>query len=243
MRKLSLLILICYTVISCEKPENKVIKIVNEFLTQVNDQTKSVNEELLSDDFKKFFAGKNYYVSKDWKLTVETITETKLVVEARSDTHNAMGRPVEILQAFTLTSKYGGWLISDSYNFIVDNLAFRVADVEWDYSWDRTKYKVMEELKENLTLEVVTPGHAPYYTNDFRKGKLKLVNNSDYDLEGVRILIEHFDRSGNSVNTDYTWAGGIIRKHGYREFEWLTTDCTKCYRQTYKIYFERELHY
>lgn len=243
MKKLLLLLNIFMLFMSCEKPEDKAIKIVDEFLTQVNDQTKTVNEELLSENFKKFFTGKSYYTSRDWKLTFEPITESKFVVESRSESYNGWGQPIEMVQGFTLTTKYGGLLISDSYNFIVDDLAFRVVDTEWDFYWDRTKYQILDELKEKLTLEVVTPGYTPYYTNDFRKGMLRLVNNSAYDVENVRIQIEHFDRNGKSVNTDYAYPGSIIRSNGYKEFEWLTTDCARCYKQTYKIIFERESNY
>jgi hypothetical protein len=72
------------------------------------------------------------------------------------------------------------------------------------------------------------------------EGKLRIINNSDYDIQWIKILIEHFDSQGKSVNTDYKYVSDIVRKNGYREFEWLTTDCDKCVRQEFKINFVKE---
>lgn len=244
MRKLLPLLLIALIVVSCEKPEDKIAKIVDQFLTQVNKQYQVYDKDLTTDNFDKFFEGKGYYTSQDWKLTVKPFDDgAHFMVEARGNSHNGWGQPMEIMQGFALTKEYGKWQIYDSFNFVEDELAFRVVDTQWDFYWDRGKYEIMDELRKKLTLEIITPGYQPYYSTSHRNGKLKLINNSDYDIEGVKILVEHFDRNGNSVNTSHSYPGGIIRKHGYREFDWLTTDCTRCYRQTYKICFEKESAY
>jgi hypothetical protein len=83
-------------------------------------------------------------------------------------------------------------------------------------------------------LKVLVPGHRGYFSES-KEGKLKLINNSDFDLEGIKILIEHFDNEGNSVNTSNDYVSGIIRKHGYREFSWYTPECSKCEKQEFSI--------
>ena len=104
-RKLPLLCM-CIALMACKKTENKVIKIVDDFLTQVNDQTKSVNKELITIDFGKLFDGKGYYTSKDWKLTAKPQDDSTFVVEAKGHTYNGLGQPREIMQAFALTNIY-----------------------------------------------------------------------------------------------------------------------------------------
>jgi len=56
-------------------------------------------------------------------------------------------------------------------------------------------------------------------------------------IRNIEVLIEHFDKDGISVNTDSKTIYDIIRSKGYREFEWYTSDCSKCNSQTFKIKF------
>lgn len=224
---------------SCKSREDKVKDVVNEFLIEINDQTKKLNKELMTENFASFFKGKSYYLSQNWELTVKPDNDSTILVEAKSKTHNGFGQPIEILQGFYLTNKFGDWKIFDSYKLVADKLDFEVVDTQWDFYWDRDKDAIFKELQEKVKLEVIVPGYGSYYS-DSRKGKLKLINNSDYDIQSVKILIEHFDNDGNSVNTDKEYVSNIIRKQGYREFDWYTSDCAKCYKQEFKINFVKE---
>ncbi len=226
---------------SCKNREDKVKDVVNEFLTEINDQTKTLNKDLMTENFAKFLKGKIYYTAEKWELTVKPEHDSIIVVESKGKTHNGWGQPVENLQGFTLTNKFGDWKISDSYKLVADELDFEVVDTQWDFYWDRRKDEIFQELVNSLKLEVIVPGHGNYWT-DSRQGKLRLVNNSDYDIQRVKILIEHFDNNRNSVNTDHEYVSNIIRKHGYREFDWYTGDCAKCFKQEFKINFVKESH-
>ncbi len=224
---------------SCKSKEDKAKDVVNEFLTQINDQTKTLNNDLMTEKYASFFKDKSFYTSEKWELTVKPENDSVLIVEAKGNTHNGFGQPTEILQAFSLTNKFGGWKIFNSYKLTVDELDFEIVDTQWDFYWDITKYDILKQLYDNLELKEIVPAYSSYFS-DSKQGKLKLINNSDYDIKGVNILIEHFDSQGNSVNTDHTSVYDIIRKHGYREFDWFTNDCSKCVKQTFKINFIRE---
>lgn len=224
---------------SCKNTEEKIKDVVNEFLTEINDKTKNLNEELMTENFATFFKGKAYYLSQNWDLTVKPENDSIVMVEARSETHNGFGHPIEILQGFYLTNTYGDWKIFDSYKLVADQLDFEVVDTQWDFFWDRDKDAILKDLQEKVKLEVVVSGYKSYYS-DSRRGKLKLINNSEYDIQSVKILIEHFDKNGYSVNTDNEYLSNIIRKKGYREFDWYTSDCEKCDKQEFKINFIKE---
>lgn len=228
-------------VYSCNRNENKVKEVVNEFLTEINDNTKTLNNDLMTKNYAKFFIGKSYYLAEKWELTVKKENDTVYRVESKSHTVNGFGQPIENVQSFALTNLYGGWKISNSFKLVADELDFEIVDTEWDFYWDRQKNEILTDLQDNLKLEIIEPAYGSYF-RDSKLGKLKLINNTDYDIKGVKILIEHYDREGNSVNTDHTSVYDIIRKHGYREFDWCTSNCAKCAKQEFKINFIRESH-
>ena len=224
---------------SCKSKEDKVKDVVNEFLTQINDQTKTLDEELMTEEFATFFKGKSYYTTEKWDLTMKPGSDSSIVVESKGQTHNSLGQPTELLQAFSLTNKYGDWEIYNSSKLTAHELDFEIVDTQWEFYWDRDKEDILKQLQDKLKLKILQSGHSSYF-GDSKKGNLKLVNNSNFDIKGVNILIEHFDSKGNSVNTDHTSVYDIIRKHGYREFDWYTSDCSKCVRQEFKINFIKE---
>jgi hypothetical protein len=226
---------------SCKSKEDTVKNVVNEFLTQINDQTKTLNKDLMTEKYAAFFKDKSYYTAEKWELTVKPENDSVITVEAKGHTHNGFGQPTELLQGFSLTNKFGGWKIFNSYKLTADELDFEIVDTQWDFYWDRDKDDILKQLQDNLELKEIVPAYGSYYS-DSKQGKLKLINNSDFDIKNVKILIEHFDSQGNSVNTDHTGVYDIIRKHGYREFDWYTSDCSKCMKQTFKINFIRESH-
>lgn len=222
----------------CNNVENKSIAIVKEFLKDVNTPTRQINKELLTDAFWEDMNSGRIYTSDNWKFTSAAQNDSIVMVSAQGQTVNGFGRPIEIEQKFGLTNKYGKWQIFESYNFIVcDDLDFKIVDTDWWFYWDRQKIKILKHLQDNLKLEVVTLG---YHVYNGVKGRLRLVNNSDYDITDIKILIEHFDSAGRSINTDHEIISDYIRKGGYREFDWYTRDCAKSYRQTFKINFLQE---
>lgn len=72
------------------------------------------------------------------------------------------------------------------------------------------------------------------------KGRLRLINDSKYDVKSIDILIEHFDSEGISVNTDHEKIYKIIRSGGYLEFDWYSSDCSSCETQEFQISFTKE---
>jgi hypothetical protein len=236
-----IILLIFIFFISCKTKEDIVKDVVTEFLAEINDQTKTLNKDLMTEKYAIFFKDKSYYTAEKWELSVKPENDSVILVEAKGHTHNGFGQPTELLQSFSLTNKNGGWKIFNSYNLIADELDFKVVDTDWEFSWDRAKDDILRKLQDELNLKVVVPSHCSYF-GDSKEGKLKLINNSDYDIMGVTILIEHFDYQGRSVNTDHTYITDIIRKHGYREFNWYTSNCSQCVSQKFKINFIKEHH-
>ncbi|MDE5637193.1 MAG: hypothetical protein K2I43_04125, partial [Alistipes sp.] len=219
--------------------ENKSIAIVKEFLKDANTPSREINKRLLTDAFWEDMNSGRFYTSDNWQFTSTVQNDSTVIVSARGQTVNGFGRPIEIEQRFGLTNKYGKWQIFESCNFIVcRDLDFRLVDTDWWFYWDRQKIRILKHLQDNLKLEVVVPGYHVY--NNGVKGRLRLVNNSDYDITGITILIEHFDSAGRSINTDHEIISDYIRKGGYREFDWYTSDCAKSCRQTFKINFLQE---
>lgn len=238
MKKVLLIIILASALFGCKSPEDKAVEVVDEFLAIINDRTREPNKQLITENYDKFFSDKSYYSSKDWDLSAKRENDTTIVVLSKAQTYNGLGQPIEIVQSFSLTDRLGGWKIWETYNLVVSDLDFELVDTQWDFLWDRQKAYVLEHLQENLKLEVITPGYIAWGAT--AGGKLRLINNSDYDIKGIKILIEHFDRNGVSVNTDREFVRDYVRKGGYREFDWLTTDCASCYSQTYKINFIKE---
>ena len=232
---------------SCKSEDAKILDVVNKFLTERNSEEYSSQgyDDLITEDYANLVMGKYFYTIKNWKLEIrpmdfDLVSENSmLMVEATGETHNNRGTPKKVVQRFALTDKFGKWQIDDSYGFVSERLNFDIADTQWDFYWDRKKEEVLKELQSKLKLSVLVKGYRTTYS-DYARGKLKLENNSDYDIKGVTILIEHFDKDGLSVNTDKKTVWDIIRKHGYREFDWITGDCAKCVKQEFKISFTKE---
>ena len=181
------------------------------------------------------------YLSKDgWTLSVNKKNDTIIIIESVGKTHNGFGQPIEIKQKFAVHKLNNEWKIYDTYNLIPLYLDMDIVDRDWNFFWDMEKNDILIDLQNNLTLEVIEEGRKTYSGSNSMEGKLKLNNNSEYDIRNVSILIEHFDINEKSVNTDEDYVSDIIRKKGYREFDWYTSDCSKCVKQEFKIKFQRE---
>lgn len=227
--------------ISCNNPEKESLKTVDNFLKQFNDEIEK-NLDSTKVDKALFELIKQYggYLSKDgWTLNFNQKNDTTILIESVGKTHNSFGKPIEIKQKFLLKEVDGAWTIFDTYNLLPLFLDMDIVDRDWDFFWDKEKNEILLDLKKNLKLEVISKGSKSYF-GDAVEGKLRLFNNSKYDIRNVSILIEHFDSEGKSVNTDDEYVSDIIRTNGYREFDWYTSDCSKCYRQEFKIKFQRE---
>lgn len=243
MRKYTFLLiaLIGFIFTYCSSPEDKALKVVDNFLSQANDEiegnldTTKITQQI--NDLIKIYSG---FASKDgWTLSVNEKNDSVIIVESVGKSYNALGQPIKIKQKFKLKQVNNEWIIYDTYNVIRLFLAMDIVDRDWDFFWDIEKFEIMKHLKDNLKLEVIEKGHQTYF-GDSAEGKIRLTNDSEYDIRNVNVLIEHYDRDGRSVNTDTEYVLDIIRKNGYREFDWYTNDCSNCYEQKFEIKYQSE---
>lgn len=244
MKKTFIGIVILFIFSSCTKPEDTVTEIVDKFLTEMNDpevRKNGIDFSVLTDDYLELFQNNSYYLMENWELTAKKESDTTFMVEAVGKTSNAFGMTLEKHKGFALKKVEGDWKIFSSYKLIADEINFEVVDTQWDFYWDTKKARILKEVQDSLKLEVKRKGYKSYF-GDAVKGELRLVNNTNYDLKRIKILIEHFDKNGKSVNTDIESMYDIIRAGGYREFDWYTSDCSKCSTQEFTINFIKESH-
>jgi hypothetical protein len=254
--KLKQLYIFALTIISlssCQSPEDKAIKLVDSFFNEVHNN----GADKYNGSLKQSRAAMNYiYVTPEletiirsnfigipeketYKLTAQKKADDKIIVTCIGKGTGPFGNVVENENQFVVSKLNGEWKISDTYHVIGFNINFQVEDTQWGTYWDLKKAGILKEVIDNLKVEVIKKGYRSYF-GDALQGNLKLVNNSNYDLKGVEILIEHFDKNKISVNTDHTSVYDIIRAKGYREFNWYTSDCSKCATQTFEIKFVEE---
>ena len=221
---------------SCKSKEDKAKDVVAKFLTEINDTYKEVDKNLMTKQFDSLLHNQGYFLSQDWKLSLKNNNDSLIVFEAKSETHNGFGNVIEKVQYFYLEYLNGSWKIYDSHNFISNKLDFFIVNYNWSSLTDIEQNEIIEDLKDKLELKILVPAYGNIY-NDSKKGKLKLINNSDFDIKDVTVQIEHFDKNGQSVNINNKIITDIIRSHGYREFEWYTSNCSECHEQDFKIIF------
>jgi len=252
-RKLfNLLVLVTITISSCQSPETDTMKVIDNFYNEINEH----GADKYQGSLKKSREALNYaYVSTEmeglirnnfvtipkketYKLTSVKKTDNTFMVTATGNTSYVTGEVRKTAYYYTVSKINGEWKISDANNLINLNLNFQVEDTQWNQYWDIKKANILHEIMDNLKLEIIDKGYKIY--GDMMKGKLRLVNNSNYDLKGIEVLIEHYDKDGISVNTDKAYVYDVIRSKGYRELEWITLDCAKCETQQVKIKFVKE---
>jgi hypothetical protein len=173
-----------------------------------------------------------------YKLTSQKKPDNTIIVTSIGKSIALSGNMIETQKQFVLEEINGEWQITDSYGLIDFYLNFEVEDTQWETYWDLKKSRILNEVKDNLKLEIINYGR-PYFGNVL-KGDLRLVNNSNYDVKDIEVLIEHFDENGVSVNTSNASVYNVIRSKGYREFAWYTSNCAKCVNQTFNIKFVEE---
>lgn len=255
MRKIFLLnsVVLLLFVSSCTKPEDKAIDIVRNFFNEfyengadkyggsLKKSREVLDYSFVTTEMEKLI--KNHFVmlpEKDnYQLTAERKTDDSVVVTSIGKANGPFGNIVEVRNQFLIKKIDGIWKITDSYNLIGYYLNFQVEDTQWQTYWDNKKSVILSEVIDNLKLEIISKG-KPTYSGRSREGELRLVNNSDYDVKNIEILIEHFDKNGISVNTDNEYVNDVIRSKGYREFDWYTSDCSKCSKQEFKIKYVLE---
>ena len=226
---------------SCKSKEDKAKEIVNNFMKQISDKNtkkENVNFNDLSDDYKKLFIHNYYFPSNDWTLTAEPESDTSIIVSATGKTFNGFGWPRELHQEFAVKKRNGEWKITNSFNVLDQFINFFIVDKRWEFYWDKEKHDILEDLKKNLKIEVLVKGYSEY-NSEYAKGRVKVINDSDYDINSVKILMEHFDNDGNSINTD-DFIIHAIKKHSYTEYDWIIDNCSKCVRQEFKILLTKE---
>jgi hypothetical protein len=221
---------------SCQNKTENAKEIVNQFLTEINNDNMNITKENLTVEYRKHFKENHYYPSSNWEL--KTKSENVITVEAKSQSSNVFGIS-ELIQTFYLKMENGRLKIYDSNNLVTNNLDFEVIDLDWNYHTDMERNKIYKNIKDNMSIKVLEEAHKGFI-NGNRRGIIKIINNSNYDVKGVRVLIEHFDNNWKSVNTDYSYVSDIIRKKGYREQTWLTSDCFNCENEKFKINFIKE---
>lgn len=254
IKQLLFLTLISIIIFSCQTPEKQASKVVDDFFNEIyNNGADKFNGSL-----KKSREVMNYsYVSSEmeeliennfiglpdkgtYKLTTEKKPDNTIIITSVGKSPGVLGRVLDTRHQFLVSKINGAWKIVDSYNLIGFNIDFRVVDTQWENYWDIKKSVILKEVMDNIKLEIVEKGYRPFYGGETVKGKLRLTNNSDYDIEGIDVIIEHFDKDGISVNTGETGVYDIIRSKGYREFNWYSSNCSKCVKQTFKIKFVEE---
>lgn len=245
--------LLALTLSCCQSPQDKAIKVVDDFFIEVlnngadkfNGSLKqsraALNYSFVTPELEKIIRNNfmNIPEKGTYTLTAEKKSNDKVIVTSIGKNTGMFGNVVEYQSQFEVTKVNGEWKISNAYNLVAYYLNFRVEDTQWDAYWDLKKADILTEVMDNLKIEIINKGYRSYFS-DAWQGNLKLVNNSNYDLKGVEVLIEHFDKNGVSVNTGHTSVYDIIRAKGYREFDYYTSDCSKCATQTFAIKFVEE---
>lgn len=240
------LFILLYVLSSCSKPTDEAIKLVELFFNEnyINDKIygehdesikkslKNVDFSYLSPEMEKLV--RNHYLSLPdigtYKLSAEKKSKTSVIVTSIGKTNGFIGN-VNLRHQFLISKINGEWRIADSYNLI--SFSILVKSDDWNTLWDVEKSIIHSEVIENLKLEIITHGYNS--VQDFRHGKLRIVNNSNYEIDNLMIQIEHFDINEISVRNNKTYVSDVIRKNSYREVEWISDDCNKCYREKFTI--------
>ncbi len=218
----------------CSNIEKESLKIVDNFLTQTNDGIDgNLDSEKIDNSLYAVIKSHSVYLNSDWNLTFTKNNDDEVFIKATGQAENIFGNPVEIERRFLLKKIENQWKIYDTYNYIVFPNPSPIG-TEWSSFWDKEKDGVLSSLKKNLKLEVIEKGTISQ--SGYAEGSLRLLNNSEYDINTIKIDIEHFDANGKSVNLDTEYLYDI-KKNGYREFEWTTLNCYSCFNQKFEINF------
>lgn len=224
---------------SCSNNEDQAKELISQFLTETSDvhfSRKTLDYAMLSSEYKQVFDSSGYYPLKNHVLSIQSESDSMIVFISKGAATNVLGVEIEDQQEFQLKNTQGIWKIDNSNYFLVDHANFKFVEDKYEQLWDKEKAIALNQVQENVTLEIMQSPQGLEFSGS-REGILKLINNSEYDIRKLRISIEHFDIEGNSVNSDEEIVLDVIRKHGYRVFNWFSKDCLNCDSQKFKILF------
>jgi len=244
MKKLIFFIFL-FILSGCSNPIEDSKDVVNSFLISVN-SSKAIDESIVTDEYMKLLGDRKYYVIDNWLLEVDesqnfhdiSIPEPSFVVTAKGVSKNGFGMDLSVTQLFNTIIDDGKIRIINSKDFIAfDDLAFTIKDPAWENYWDSDKLEIIEFVKNNIKLSIIKEAYFEKYSDSTIHGRLKIENNSSYEISDIAIEIDHYDDEDKSVNSETEYVYDSIKPKGYREFDWITLDCNKCKRQEYEIKF------
>jgi len=175
----------------------------------------------------------SYYKIDEWKLNSKSIDNGKYKVEVTGIATNAFGAKLERTPTFIVEKQNGKWVIIDSYDFcVIDKMkdVFEKSDME--------KHKMMEDMKNKVKIENWSYSSSGY--GGSIEGHATIVNSSDVSVSFVKLVVEYYDKSGNIVNTDETYAvgGDDLQPGQKRKFDWYTSNCYDCNTATVHLKFD-----
>jgi len=213
-------------------PEQKV---VNSALAYLNDQSSTEGLLAFSTDFAvKLLTKYKYYKVEQWTLTSQRETDSTHLVMVKGSAINAFGAKLDRNPTFVVLTKDGKSEIIDTYNLFVMEKVDKFIGRSLS---DMQKHNLIEAVREKVKIEKWS--FEDSYGGSVQ-GKATIYNGSDLPVSFVKLHIIYKDRSGNTVNTDDTYAVGSneLRPGQRRVFEWYTSNCYDCSRASIRLEFD-----
>jgi hypothetical protein len=215
---------------------NKAVIIANIFMRSVYESSVEKVDSLLTGDYAEI--QRNYKnrlsrkVNPDFNFEAKRIDGEKIIVDAIGQSQSVLGS-ASFLQKIILKKINDNWKIDDSYNLIHVTPNFSIEGIR--NAFDSEKIQIIKDVEKNMSFEILQSGQKRKYSDDVIAGKLRIYNNTEYDIKSLDLTIEHFDYSGSSVNTDNITVYEVIKSKGYKDEDWSTFDCGNCVRQEIKF--------
>ena len=155
-----LFIILAEIFISCKSQDEMIKDVVDNFLTECNTKDKTSNNfvRFVTEDYYHHIRDKRYYTIQNWELRIiqeeskKDSENSMIVVEATGTANDEQGKPLNIIQKFSLINDSGQWKIDDSYGFRIIKLNFNIADAQWDFYWDKEKDEIFGELQRKIEM-------------------------------------------------------------------------------------------
>jgi hypothetical protein len=239
MKKLLLptLLLIAHLCFSSSVEEDLKMK-VEKFLIELNSDTLKLDTAVFAPKYYSLFKKRNHREITKWTLTFKNVSDSNNVIIVSYKRYNQYYGEMNSECGFVFFKIKDQWLITDSYDFLIEEkINFKIEGEKVKGLWDRYKTEEITSITQLLKLEVIEEPIPYEIDKNSIKGKLKLTNNSKYDISEITILIEHFDKNGKSSSTSKKYLFDTIKSGGYKIFDWSTFDCYNCNTRKYKILF------
>lgn len=219
--------------------QSKAKRNVDKFLTLMKIENPSENElkdivKIISPEYIGLISKNSYYKIENWKIDKTENDEfnpsyTKVFVLGSAK--NAFGAELKRNPIFVLDGKDQ---IIDSYNFIANQ---KYSDLNKS---DMEIYNLVNSLREKVKIENWS-WHSDYssYSPGRVEGKATIFNGSEVPVSFVKLEITYYDKYGNVVNTDETYAvGGDDLLPGQRRvIDWSTYNCEGAKKASVKLNF------